>query len=67
MVLLRIVDDGRGFDPRDVLPDQLGLAIMRERAERIGAKLEIESQPGQGTRITAIWKDDEGPRTEDER
>jgi two-component system nitrate/nitrite sensor histidine kinase NarX len=29
-----------------------GLQGMRERAERLGAKLEIESAPGRGTRIS---------------
>ncbi len=53
---LRIHDDGRGFDPSDVLPDQLGLSIMRERAEAIGAALTIESQIGHGTRVGVVWE-----------
>jgi len=56
-VELSVADDGRGFDPDD-LPDGcrgLGLGIMRERAEAVGAELEIRSQAGQGTRITARW------------
>jgi signal transduction histidine kinase len=32
---------------------------MRERAEAIGAKLTITSQPGEGTRIEAAWKEPE--------
>ncbi len=41
-------DDGQGFDPATVPPDSLhvGLGIMRERAERIGAQLRIDSGPG---------------------
>ena len=54
-VKLSISDDGLGFDPRDPEPDQLGLGIMRERAEMIGAELKIESRPGRGTRVTLVW------------
>ncbi|HUS69329.1 MAG TPA: MASE3 domain-containing protein [Anaerolineae bacterium] len=52
---LSIRDDGRGFDPADVMPAHLGLGIMRERAERIGATLEINSDLGQGTQIKVDW------------
>jgi signal transduction histidine kinase len=54
---LEIRDDGRGFDIQDVPPDHLGLGIMRERAEAIGAQLEIESEPGQGTRVCVTWRE----------
>jgi nitrate/nitrite-specific signal transduction histidine kinase len=38
------------------VPDgHLGFQIMRERARRIDAVLEVESRPGQGSTITAIW------------
>jgi ligand-binding sensor domain-containing protein/signal transduction histidine kinase len=49
-------DDGRGFD-QSVL-DALGgtrgrgLANMRQRATRLAARLEIDSQPGRGTRVS---------------
>ena len=55
-VELCIRDDGRGFDPDHVPPDSLGLGIMRERAEAIAARLEIESQPGHGTQVKVRWK-----------
>lgn len=55
-VELRISDDGCGFDPAAVPLDHLGLGIMRERAEAIGAKLEIISRPDQGTQIRVKWK-----------
>jgi signal transduction histidine kinase/ligand-binding sensor domain-containing protein len=58
-VELHISDDGRGFDPANVPPDHLGLGIMRERAEAIGAALEIDSQPGHGTRVTVVWEEGE--------
>jgi signal transduction histidine kinase len=31
------------------------MGIMRERAESVGAVLEIDSQPGCGTRIKVTW------------
>jgi PAS domain S-box-containing protein len=43
-------DDGVGFDP-DTPSGGLGLRSMQERAEKIGARLTIGSQPGQGTLI----------------
>ena len=50
-VLLSIQDNGRGFDSANVQPHSLGLGIMRERAEKIGATLIIDSQIGKGTVI----------------
>jgi len=51
---LRIRDDGRGIDPKILeagRPGHIGLASMRERAERVGGKLDIISGPGAGTEI----------------
>ncbi len=53
-VRLRIVDDGRGFDPHGVADGHLGLAGMRARAEKIGARLEVRSWAGAGTTIEAV-------------
>ncbi|MCB0223206.1 MAG: PAS domain S-box protein [Anaerolineae bacterium] len=55
-VTLKIIDNGCGFDPAGVPPDHLGLGIMRERAEAIGATLDIISWPDQGTQIEVNWK-----------
>jgi PAS domain S-box-containing protein len=52
---LLIRDDGCGFDPQQVLPDRLGLGIMRERARGIDALLEIDSFPGRGTQVLVTW------------
>lgn len=54
---LSIEDDGRGFEPEGVGPEHLGLDIMRERAEAIGASVEVVSAPGRGTRVVAKWRD----------
>jgi len=58
-VRLSISDDGRGFDPDKVAPNHFGLNIMRERAQAVGARLDIESQVGRGTRVNAVWLQDE--------
>ncbi|MDI3341243.1 MAG: GAF domain-containing sensor histidine kinase [Sphaerobacter sp.] len=54
-LLLSVADDGRGFQP-DAPADRpghhFGLLTMRERAEALGGALTIDSQPGQGTRVT---------------
>jgi nitrate/nitrite-specific signal transduction histidine kinase len=56
VVDLCISDNGRGFDPGAIPSDRLGLGIIRERAQSIGASLEIESEPGSGTRIRVTWE-----------
>jgi signal transduction histidine kinase len=52
---LRVSDDGRGFDPGTIPGDHLGVSIMRERAQAIGATLTIDSEPGEGTEIVLVW------------
>jgi signal transduction histidine kinase len=50
VVIVRIRDDGRGFDVSDP-PPGLGLRYMRRRAGEVGAELDIISFPGRGTTI----------------
>jgi signal transduction histidine kinase len=50
--VLRIVDNGRGFDSANIPPGHLGLSIMQERASAVGAELVIQSAPGHGTELT---------------
>jgi signal transduction histidine kinase/sugar lactone lactonase YvrE len=47
---LRIRDDGRGFDPL-LHPDGHGLGSMARRAAALGARLQLQSAPGEGTLI----------------
>jgi signal transduction histidine kinase len=54
-VELRITDDGCGFDATSTSAEHLGLDIMRERADGIGAKLSVDSKPNQGTQVTIVW------------
>jgi two-component system nitrate/nitrite sensor histidine kinase NarX len=52
-------DDGRGFNLADIPQGHFGLGNMRERAEAIGATLEIKSHPERGTRLIVTWKNSE--------
>ena len=48
-----IEDDGVGFDGKvyGSPGEHVGLSIMRERALRIGGRLRVDSEPGEGTRV----------------
>ena len=57
-LILRVRDDGRGFDPGQRLPEALaakrmGLWSMGERVRLLGGRLRILSRPGQGTTVVA--------------
>ncbi|MEU2557731.1 GAF domain-containing sensor histidine kinase [Streptomyces longispororuber] len=51
--VLRVTDDGRGFDPRATrrAGRHLGLVSMRDRAGGVGGRLTVASEPGKGTTI----------------
>ncbi len=53
-IRLLIKDDGAGFDP-EARTGRLGLGIMHERADAVGASLDIRSAPGQGTSVSVLW------------
>jgi signal transduction histidine kinase/ligand-binding sensor domain-containing protein len=56
-ITLRVSDDGRGFDLREVThvtSGHWGLATMRERAEAIGGRLRLASEPGGGTDVEMV-------------
>jgi signal transduction histidine kinase len=50
-VVLRIQDDGRGFDPGDVDPERVGLLGIYERAALIGGQATVESGVGDGAAL----------------
>jgi PAS domain S-box-containing protein len=53
-IMLRVSDDGTGFDPHDAenpRPGHLGLSTMVERAELAGGWARVTSVPGTGTTI----------------
>ena len=51
-ILMKITDDGVGFDPDKITKEQLGLRGMRERVEMLGGRFKITSDPASGTTIT---------------
>jgi signal transduction histidine kinase len=52
-VALDVRDDGVGFDPQASGRDSFGLVAMRERIESLAGTLQVESEPGGGTAISA--------------
>ncbi|MEA5568486.1 GAF domain-containing sensor histidine kinase [Anabaena sp. UHCC 0399] len=53
--ILRVKDNGRGFDTDSLFTVKgFGLMGIKERSDRIGAYLTIQSIPGQGTEITIL-------------
>jgi signal transduction histidine kinase len=55
--ILVIQDNGSGFDQTGHTTEQMGINIMRERAEIIGASLQVTSHERQGTTVTLSWPD----------
>ena len=56
-LILRIADDGRGFDVKKRLKDshnekRMGISSMEERVSLLGGKIQIQSRPNEGTKIT---------------
>jgi PAS domain S-box-containing protein len=56
-VMLSVIDDGVGFDVDAVPADHMGVHIMHERAQAIGAVLHLNSQLGEGTSLTVTWSE----------
>ncbi|HWU45174.1 MAG TPA: ATP-binding protein [Humibacter sp.] len=55
-VRIVIGDDGDGFDPSEVPPERLGVAVsIIERMMRAGGVAEVRSAPGEGTEISLRW------------
>jgi len=53
-VCLELRDNGDGFDVDAINGGGIGLIGMKERADQIGATVQVISQPGKGTKITAV-------------
>jgi signal transduction histidine kinase len=64
---ITIEDNGAGFKPgelgRSEMP-RFGLSTMRERAETIGGRFQLDSVPGSGTRVTVEFPTPAGPEPE---
>jgi len=57
-VMITVQDDGQGFDldaAKSQSEGHFGLSIMRARAARIGARLQVDSEPGRGTQVSLSW------------
>ena len=57
-VRVLVEDDGRGFSmvAREAAPgEHIGLSVMCERARWLGGTLDIESEPGEGTRVSLAF------------
>src|SRR5664279_2200182 len=50
-IVVRVTDDGRGFDP--MRSRGMGILGMEERVKHLGGTLRVESQPGKGATVTA--------------
>ncbi|MBP1156654.1 MULTISPECIES: ATP-binding protein [unclassified Paenibacillus] len=62
---LRISDNGKGTDREaDEQPNRYGISIMRKQAKELGAKLEIDSAPGEGLKllVTGPLSEEKGGR-----
>jgi signal transduction histidine kinase len=51
MLWMHVGDDGCGFDPAAVREGGHGLTSLQRRADEVGARLRIDTMPGEGTRI----------------
>jgi signal transduction histidine kinase len=59
LLIVQVVDNGRGFDIQTVESDygsrgSLGMINLKERAELVEGNISIESTPGEGTRVTLL-------------
>jgi PAS domain S-box-containing protein len=63
--VMSVTDDGVGLGVFDAGSNKtrpgLGMATMRERAQVVGGKLQVESLPGRGTRVTVRIPKHPGP------
>ena len=64
MLVLTIEDNGRGFAPELAgrAQERFGLSGMKERADLLGAALDITSSPGEGTTVRLTMKIDSAKR-----
>jgi len=52
---ISVQDNGQGFDPEagpEAAGEHFGLRVMQERAQEIGGVLSLQSEPGQGSRVS---------------
>ena len=54
--VVRILDNGRGFDAATLPRGQLSIGVTEVRAKSVGARLRVMSRPGRGTIVAAEWE-----------
>jgi signal transduction histidine kinase len=54
-VTMEVIDDGTGFDAHSVSDAGLGLRAMRDRTAELGGTLDVNSEPGAGTVVRAVF------------
>jgi signal transduction histidine kinase len=55
-VVLVVEDHGTGFDTStEIGADHMGLGLMRRRAGELGGRIDLDSSPGRGTRLEAVF------------
>ncbi|MCP5520086.1 MAG: hypothetical protein H7A46_00895 [Verrucomicrobiales bacterium] len=52
LTVLKVSDNGRGFEPAEIPEASFGLQSLKDRVEGRHGSLQVESSPGKGTRIT---------------
>ncbi|MEM9564664.1 MAG: sensor histidine kinase [Actinomycetota bacterium] len=52
--VLEVSDDGDGFDPTSATGSAAGLQSIRERLARVGGRLDVATEKGGGTTLTAV-------------
>ncbi|MGF1841746.1 nitrate/nitrite two-component system sensor histidine kinase NarQ [Vibrio clamense] len=55
-VMIKISDDGVGFDLQDPQLNHYGMSIMQERSSRLNGKLEVNSSKGNGCEIILKYR-----------
>ncbi len=57
-----ITDDGRGFNYHDVPNRRLGVRVsIMENLDAIGGRVQLDTAPGRGTRVSLVWPRDVTP------
>ena len=51
-IQLSVKDDGLGFDAQAPRPGHYGLINLQERANKVGATVNVEAKPGAGVHVT---------------
>jgi signal transduction histidine kinase len=54
-IVISVEDDGQGFTPEKAIGRGLGLTGMRARLQALGGRLDVQSAPGKGARVTASF------------